>query len=94
MSFYKCPRCGYLAKQRTDLRRHFLRKKACPNKYEDITIEECFKTILFEEKPSDNQMTTLRKNSDNQMTTFLSVNDMNVYIAIRNFDIEIVKTFI
>jgi len=75
MSFYKCPRCGYLAKQRTDLRRHFLRKKACPNKYEDITIEECFKTILFEEKPSDNQMTTLRKNSDNQMTTFLSVND-------------------
>jgi hypothetical protein len=50
MNSYKCPRCGYLAKQRTDLRRHFLRKNSCPNKYDDITIEECMRTILFEQK--------------------------------------------
>lgn len=53
MSSYKCPRCGYLSKQRTDLRRHFTRKKICQVIYDDISIEECFKTILLEENPNN-----------------------------------------
>lgn len=49
MSLYKCPRCGYLAKQRTDLRRHFTRKNICQVILADMTIEECFKTALSED---------------------------------------------
>ena len=53
MTLYKCPRCGYLAHQRTDLRRHFMRKMVCTNIYANTSIEECFKTILHEDKPND-----------------------------------------
>jgi uncharacterized C2H2 Zn-finger protein len=53
MTLYKCPRCGYLAHQRTDLRRHFMRKMVCTNIYANTSIEECFKTILHEDKPID-----------------------------------------
>ena len=62
MTLYKCPRCGYLAHQRTDLRRHFMRKMVCTNIYANTSIEDCFKTILHEDKPND--LKELKKNED------------------------------
>jgi len=50
MTLYKCPRCGHTTDQKNNLRKHFLRKNPCPNIYANISIDECFKTILFEEK--------------------------------------------
>ena len=62
MTLYKCPRCGYLAKQRTDLRRHFSRKTICTNIYANTSIEECFRTILNEE--NSNSLRNPEKNDD------------------------------
>jgi hypothetical protein len=77
MKTYTCPRCGHTTDQKNNLRKHFLRKNTCSNKYDDISIEECFKTILFEEKQSDNISTTFFDCRDNISTTFLNCRDNN-----------------
>ena len=56
MTLYKCPRCGHETNQKNNLRKHFLRKKLCPNIIANISIEECFKTILFEDKRCDKEV--------------------------------------
>ena len=45
---YKCPRCGYLTKNKSDLKKHFQRKNSCPNTYANISISECLETFFFE----------------------------------------------
>ena len=51
---FKCPRCGYLTKNKSDLKKHFFRKKICPSILEDITIMKCIETTLFDKhKKSD-----------------------------------------
>jgi hypothetical protein len=85
MKTYKCPRCGYSTNQKNDLRKHWRRKSSCQITLNDITIDDCFQTILNEEKSSDNQMTTFSQKSDNifccrdnKMTTFFSnINSSN-----------------
>jgi hypothetical protein len=49
MKMYNCPRCGYSTNQRNDLRKHFGRKINCQITLNDISISECFQTILNEE---------------------------------------------
>ena len=51
MKTYKCPRCGYSANQRTDIKRHFLRKTKCQSNLLNISLEECFQQVLNEEYP-------------------------------------------
>ena len=79
MKTYKCPRCGYSTNQKNDLRKHWRRKSSCQITLNDITIDDCFQTILNEEKSNDNKMTTFSHESDNifccrdnKMTTFFS----------------------
>ena len=48
---YKCPRCGYKAKQKGNLRDHYSRKNICDIIYEDISIEECMKILNEKKKP-------------------------------------------
>jgi uncharacterized C2H2 Zn-finger protein len=51
---FKCPRCGYLTKNKSDLKKHFFRKKICPSILEDLTIMKCIETTLFDKhKKSD-----------------------------------------
>jgi len=43
MSKYKCPRCGYIASQKSNLKNHLKRKNICKPILEDISIEQiCF----------------------------------------------------
>lgn len=48
---YKCPRCNYNTYQKSDIRKHFLRKKICKPIYQKIPIDECYKQILKEDYP-------------------------------------------
>ena len=43
---YICPRCNYTTKQRSDIRKHFKRKRPCIIVNEDISLEECYIKIL------------------------------------------------
>ena len=43
---YICPRCNYTTKQRSDIRKHFKRKRPCIIVNEDISLDECYKKIL------------------------------------------------
>ena len=47
---YKCPRCGYSAVQKGDIKKHFKRKKICLPSNLNMSIEECYKEVLGEEK--------------------------------------------
>ena len=49
MKTYICPRCGYKSSQRTDIKRHFMRKTKCQVTLENISIEDCFQQVLNEE---------------------------------------------
>ena len=49
MKIYKCPRCGHTVNQKNDLRKHFQRKISCQVTLHDISITECFQTVLNEE---------------------------------------------
>jgi len=46
---YTCPRCGYFTFSRFNIRKHFKRKRICQITLENISIDECFKTVLHEE---------------------------------------------
>ena len=46
---YTCPRCGYFTFSRFNIRKHFNRKRICQITLENISIDECFQTILNEE---------------------------------------------
>jgi len=72
MKMYKCPRCGYLTNQKNDLRKHFNRKRSCQVTLHDISITECFQTILHEENENDFEMTsktTKTTKNDFEMTS-------------------------
>ena len=56
MTLYKCPRCGHTTDQKNNLRKHFLRKNPCPNIYANISIDDCFKTILHKDLNIDNHL--------------------------------------
>ena len=50
MVFYNCPRCGFHTEFRANMYRHFFRRKFnCQITLENISITECFKTVLHEE---------------------------------------------
>ena len=65
MSNYTCPRCHYETNYRYNIRKHFMRNNKCPEKFDKISIEECFQTILFEEYPVTKKTTS----NDFQMTS-------------------------
>ena len=46
MPKYQCPRCGYPCNQKNDLRKHFLIKKPCEPKLEDIPQADLLKFHL------------------------------------------------
>ena len=46
MPQYQCPRCGYTCYQKNDLRKHFLIKKPCEPKLEDIPQADLLKFHL------------------------------------------------
>ena len=60
MKYYECPRCGYNAKLKIDLKRHFSRKKLCPNIYSDLNIEECIELVF----PAEKSASTLCQHSE------------------------------
>lgn len=49
MVLYNCPRCGFETKLRANMKRHLSRKIKCQIKLENVSIDECFRTILNEE---------------------------------------------
>ena len=49
MVFYNCPRCGFQTELRANMTRHLTRKFSCQVILENISISECFQTILNEE---------------------------------------------
>ena len=55
MVLYNCPRCNYNTYQKSDIRKHFLRKKICYPSSKDISIEECYKKILGEIYPKSHE---------------------------------------
>lgn len=66
MSDYNCPRCGYSTKYKYNIRKHFNRSKPCTIKFDNISIDECFLTILNEERYSDNKTTIDEFKNDNK----------------------------
>ena len=66
MSNYTCPRCHYETNYRYNIRKHFSRNNKCPTKFDKISIEDCFKTILFEEYQPTKKQTA----DDFKMTSF------------------------
>ena len=46
---YTCPRCGYFTFSRFNIRKHFKRKRICQITLENISIAECFRTVLHED---------------------------------------------
>lgn len=45
MTEYKCPRCGYTTKQKSNIRIHYLRKTPCRPVLEDKSIEDLLKSL-------------------------------------------------
>ena len=66
MSDYYCPRCGYTSKYRYNIRKHFNRSKPCTIKFDNISIAECFRSILNEEFNNENKTTTFEDENDNK----------------------------
>ena len=46
MVLYKCPRCGYNTTQKSDIRKHFLRKNPCRILLSECNIQDCFFKVL------------------------------------------------
>ena len=72
MPEYKCLRCGYSNHIKTHFYKHLRRKKICPPKLSDISIEECHKKIFgydmpYEIKKSEASQINLDKNSSIEM---------------------------
>jgi hypothetical protein len=42
---HECPRCGYISGNKTDMERHFSRKKTCEYVLNDTKIEACFQML-------------------------------------------------
>ena len=57
MVMYNCPRCGYNTYQKSDMRKHFLRKNKCKPKQSDIEVDKCFNIVLGENYPKDKLQT-------------------------------------
>lgn len=45
MILYCCPRCGYSSNLKTNLKRHFLKKKTCKVSLKNVSIEKCLSNI-------------------------------------------------
>ena len=71
MPQYICPRCGYSSHIKTYLHKHFLRKKPCVIKNEDLSIETCYLKILGNTYPGSNNIL------NNNKLNYISVNDVN-----------------
>ena len=54
---YECFRCGYIAKQKSNLINHLKRKNICEPKISNISIENVKKIYCFEMTPNDSKMT-------------------------------------
>ena len=50
---YTCPRCGFQTKTRFNIHRHFERKVICQPLLENMSISECFRTVLNDEMKND-----------------------------------------
>ena len=64
MVFYNCPRCGFRTEFRANMVRHFSRKFSCQITLENISIDECFRTVLHEE--FDDGSSSITKVSQNE----------------------------
>ena len=42
MVLYNCPRCNYNTYQKSDIRKHFLRKKICKPTNQNYRYKDCF----------------------------------------------------
>ena len=73
MKSYICPRCGYKTNIKIDLKRHFARKKECPIKYANISIEKCIELVFSEE----NEASTFCKHFHGKTSTF-HVDNVNI----------------
>jgi hypothetical protein len=76
---YNCPRCGYSTNQRNDLRKHFMRKNSCQITLQNVSISECFQTVLNEETDSVNINVNKNVNKNDD-----SVNNVNINVNIKN----------
>ena len=84
MKIYKCPRCGHMANQKNDLRKHFLRKNYCQVKLQNISIADCIRIILNGKNEIDDCGLTAKPSKiDCEMTA----NDCEL-TAKSNFDCE------
>ena len=92
MSEYTCPRCGYFTFYRFNMRKHLNRKRNCQIRLENVSIQECFQTVLHEENVNDNQTTTFLEENDNILgcrdnptTTFFNEKNTpnNIYTCIK-----------
>jgi len=83
MKIYKCPRCGHMANQKNDLRKHFLRKNYCQVKLQNISIADCIRIILNGKNEIDCGLTAKTSKIDCEMTA----NDCEL-TAKSNFDCE------
>jgi len=79
MKMYNCPRCGYSTNQRNDLRKHFMRKNSCQITLQNVSISECFQTVLNEETDSVNINVNKNVNKNDD-----SVNNVNINVNIKN----------
>lgn len=52
MVMYSCPRCDYETKLKSDIRKHFKRKRACKATKKNISLEECLKDLETKKKPT------------------------------------------
>ena len=80
---YTCPRCGYFSYLRSNIRKHFNRKRECQIKLENIPISECFQTILNEENILVTKSNT--KNAKNAILGNTKVTQGNTKVT-QNFD--------
>lgn len=48
---YSCPRCDYETKLKSDIRKHFNRKKVCKIVKKNISLEECLNDLEEKKKP-------------------------------------------
>ena len=53
---YECLRCGYIAKQKSNLVNHLKRKNICEPKISNISIENVKKFYGFELNPNESKM--------------------------------------
>jgi hypothetical protein len=86
MVFYNCPRCGFQTELRANMTRHLTRKFSCQVILENISISECFQTILNEENNSVNKNVNKNENSVNKNVNKNdnNVNNVNINVNIKN----------